>query len=171
MHIDFFFFLATFEIHCHSIKFTEFKSMVLWVWEMYTIMQTPPKSEEFHVLLTVNLFFQLWPKATTDLLFVPKIVSSLEFHTNGIICWLLCLVCFTLHIFEFHPCFLHVSVVHSMVLPSSVSLSGYTTTCSPIYYLMNILIVSSLGQLSIMLLWTFVYSIFVCRYMYSFLVI
>lgn len=51
-----------------------------------------------------NLFFQLWPKATTDLLFVPMILSSLEFHTNGIICWLLCLVCFTLHIFEFHPC-------------------------------------------------------------------
>lgn len=48
--------------------------------------------------------------------------------------------------------FLHVAVGHSILLLSSIPLSGYMTTSLPRDWFMNILVVSSLGQLKIMLL-------------------
>lgn len=58
--------------------------------------------------------------------------------------------------------------IHFFVLLSSIPLCGHTTACSLIHQLKDMWVVSSLEQLQIKLLQTFVSIMFLCEHMPSF---
>lgn len=95
--------------------------------------------------------------------------SKISYKCDHIVYSLFCLACFKSEWWFWDSSKLHLSVVLSILLLSSIPFYGCTKICLSIHYqLANIWVVSRFGLWWTMLLWTFVYKS-LCRHMFSYL--
>lgn len=148
------------------LKYTHFKFIVKCVLTSLYTMQPSHNQDLKHSHQPQKLPLLIPPSQAPETHWSAScnrlVLPASELHINGIrVCALFCVSLLWLSTVFLQ--FMHVlvySTVRPLLLLSSVTLHRYTTICFTIHWVMDTWLVSSLGMVWIMLLWTFKYKSF-----------